>query len=270
MPLARQMFLQLVMEGRTRRMKTQLTTFVLLLAAAVALAACATPAPAAQAPGPEATAAATAAANAEATAEGAGDTAAEAIAEATTAAATEATGEATGEATAEAEETAAHDMAAHAGMNMDPATAFDLRFIDGMIPHHEGAIAMAQQALEQSERPEIKELAQAIIAAQQAEIEQLQAWRAAWYADAPASEGMAMDMGGGMSMMEVPAGEQPFDQRFIDSMIPHHEDAVLMSQEALTQAEHPEIKQLAQAIIDAQQREIQQLQAWRASWFPNQ
>jgi uncharacterized protein (DUF305 family) len=44
-------------------------------------------------------------------------------------------------------------------MNMDlgPKDAnFDLRFIDGMTPHHEGAIAMAQEALQKSKRPEIK------------------------------------------------------------------------------------------------------------------
>jgi uncharacterized protein (DUF305 family) len=231
-------------------MKIRLTTLVLLLMAAVLLAACATAAPAAQAPAVEATT----------------ETAAETATETATEAATEAPEET---AAAEVAATPTHDMASmapgevmtdtgamgdmagHEGMNMDPATAFDLGFIDSMIPHHEGAIAMAQQALEQAEQPEIKALAQEIIDAQQAEIQQLQEWRAAWYADAPPSEGMAMDMGSGMSMMAVPEGEQPFDLRFIDSMIPHHEDAIMMAQEALTQAEHPEIKELAQAIIDA-------------------
>lgn len=36
---------------------------------------------------------------------------------------------------------------------------FDLRFINAMIPHHQGAIDMAQQALEKSDRTEIEELA---------------------------------------------------------------------------------------------------------------
>lgn len=78
-----------------------------------------------------------------------------------------------------------------------------------------------------------------------------------------------MDMGSGMDMMAVPEGDQPFDLRFIDSMIPHHEDAIVMAQEALAQSEHEEIEQLAQQIIDAQQAEIQQLQEWRAAWYPN-
>lgn len=37
-------------------------------------------------------------------------------------------------------ETEVGDMA---GMDMNTETAFDIRFIDSMIPHHEGAIAMA-------------------------------------------------------------------------------------------------------------------------------
>jgi uncharacterized protein (DUF305 family) len=237
-------------------MKIRLTTLVLLLVAAVLLAACATPAPAAQAPAVEAAT--------EATIEASQETpAAEVAATPTHDMASMAPGEVM------TDTGAAGDMAGHEGMNMDPATAFDLRFIDSMIPHHEGAIAMAQQALEQAEQPEIKELAQQIITAQQAEIQQLQEWRTAWYAEAPPGEGMTMDMGSGMSMMAVPEGEQPFDLRFIDSMIPHHEDAIMMAQEALMQAEHPEIKELAQEIIDAQEGEIQQLQEWRAAWFPN-
>ena len=35
-------------------------------------------------------------------------------------------------------------------------------FIDGMIVHHDGAIAMAERALEESERPEIRALAEAV------------------------------------------------------------------------------------------------------------
>lgn len=143
--------------------------------------------------------------------------------------------------------------------------SLDLSFIDAMILHHEGAISMAQQALEQAEHDELKQMAQEIISAQEAEIAQLQAWRTAWYPDVALTAGMGMDMG----TMEVAGGDQPFDLRFIDAMIPHHEGAIRMAQETLTGAEHGEIKQMAQAIIDAQQAEIAQLQEWRAAWYPD-
>jgi uncharacterized protein (DUF305 family) len=50
-----------------------------------------------------------------------------------------------------------------------------------MIPHHQSAIEMAQVAREKSEIPEIKELAEDIISAQQEEIEQMTRWRRQWY-----------------------------------------------------------------------------------------
>jgi len=57
------------------------------------------------------------------------------------------------------------------------------------------------------------------------------------------------------------------DRHFIEEMIPHHEDAVTMSELALTRAEHPELKQLAETIIRDQTREIEQMRAWYASWY---
>ena len=58
---------------------------------------------------------------------------------------------------------------------------YDLRFIDAMMMHHQGAVVMAKEALEKSQRPEIKQLANNIIAAQKKEIAQMKQWRTAWY-----------------------------------------------------------------------------------------
>ena len=53
--------------------------------------------------------------------------------------------------------------------------------MDAMIPHHESAIEMAKVAYEKSDNPQIKELAQNIMSAQQEEIEQMNRWRQQWY-----------------------------------------------------------------------------------------
>jgi uncharacterized protein (DUF305 family) len=58
--------------------------------------------------------------------------------------------------------------------------AFDLEFIEQMIPHHEGAVIMAKEALQKSQRAEIKNMANAIIRDQEAEIKQMKDWQAAW------------------------------------------------------------------------------------------
>jgi len=172
----------------------------------------------------------------------------------------------------------------HGGMNhsmdLGPADAsYDLRFIDGMILHHQGALDMAKEAQEKSQRPEMKKLADEIIQAQNKEIAQMQQWRAAWYPKA-GDKVMAHDaqMGHMMEMtpeqkqammmsMDLGAADAEFDLRFINGMIPHHEGAVVMAQDALQKSQRPEIKKLAEEIIKAQEIEINQMKQWRQSWY---
>ncbi|MEO5617774.1 MAG: DUF305 domain-containing protein [Candidatus Eisenbacteria bacterium] len=139
---------------------------------------------------------------------------------------------------------------------------FDLRFIDNMTTHHQSAIDMARAAEATLTHPETKEFARQIIADQTKEIDQMKAWRDAWYEGAPSAKsdkipGMDMqhEMGGGDS-----------DISFIEMMIPHHQGAIEMAKAALQQAKRPEIKQLAQSIIMAQDAEIQRMNGWKAAW----
>ena len=57
------------------------------------------------------------------------------------------------------------------------------------------------------------------------------------------------------------------DQQFIEHMIPHHEDAVVMSQLLLKNADHPELQQLAKNIIKSQTQEITQMKNWYKKWY---
>lgn len=167
-------------------------------------------------------------------------------------------------------------------MSMDLGAAdanFDLRFIDAMIPHHQGAIDMAKEAQQKSKRPEIKKLAADIIKAQDREIAELKQWRQAWYPKA-SSTPMAYDSKTGQMMpmssaqikammmsMDLGSADDQFDLRFINAMIPHHEGAVTMAKDALSKSKRPEIKDLSQEILTSQQTEIAQMQQWRKTWY---
>jgi uncharacterized protein (DUF305 family) len=176
----------------------------------------------------------------------------------------------------------------------------DRQFIVMMIPHHEGAIAMADLALSRARRHEIKALALSIKASQTSENLQMRSWYRQWYGqEVPSwalgsrwswqnSRGMGGPMGmggrmgaggmgmGGMGMHGMGMGgtnlaalrQAPdFDRAFIEQMIPHHQMGVMMASMAQTNAQHPELRQLEQAMVRAQSDEIQRMEQWYRNWY---
>lgn len=155
--------------------------------------------------------------------------------------------------------------------------SIDQHFIEQMIPHHEGAIEMAQLALVKAKRPETKTLATAIIAAQQKEITDMKAWYKVWFGtDVPVAGQHMMNghmMQGSMSHMDSMSGDmetlknaKDFDLEFAKQMIPHHEMAVMMAQMLQGSTNRSEMKILAQNIISSQNQEIEIMRGWIKMW----
>ncbi len=68
------------------------------------------------------------------------------------------------------------------GLHDKTGLEFEQAFIDNMIVHHEGAVAMAQMVLQKSHRPELVQLANDIVAAQTREIDMMRSWKTQWFA----------------------------------------------------------------------------------------
>ena len=158
------------------------------------------------------------------------------------------------------------------GPRAKPSVPYDLRFIEAMVAHHEGAIEMARPAQTQALHPELKEFALKVIADQSREVEQMKAWRMQWYPGRPGPTDIYSMPGMTRTMMDISPMHMDklsgaaFDNMFVQMMIPHHEGAVTLAKDALVRAEHPETRALAQQIIDAQQAEIAMMNRWIEEW----
>ena len=156
-------------------------------------------------------------------------------------------------------------MSGHGAVNNSRSTmTMDVsrHFIEQMIPHHEDAVTMSDLALTQAEQPELKQLATTIKQTQSAEIKQMQDWYTQRYGtDVPTTTGMRM------GQMQSIDGDRHFDKAFIEAMVPHHEQAVMMSTMVLQSADWPELRTFLQNIITTQTAEIEKMRQWYQQWY---
>ena len=154
----------------------------------------------------------------------------------------------------------------------------DVTFVQGMIPHHRGALAMAQLAEGRAQDPRVLDLATRIEAAQQPEIDTMTGWLEEWGEPVPEEAdgsaggmdhggghpGGGADMGGmteeGMAALETASGAE-FDRMFLAMMIEHHRGAVEMAETEIVEGSNPDAVDLARDIADAQTAEITEMEA---------
>lgn len=149
--------------------------------------------------------------------------------------------------------------------------ALDIVFAQLMIPHHQQAVEMSDMALSQASSNDVKTLAEQIKSEQAPEIAVMRGWLANW----GASETMGDDhsghsMGTGMmtadDMAALSALNGPdFDRVWLQMMVSHHKGAITMAQDVLATTNDPEVKTLAQAIIDAQTKEIASIEVLQSN-----
>lgn len=70
-----------------------------------------------------------------------------------------------------------------------------------------------------------------------------------------------------MMLQQLGPSDQNYDQRFIDMLITHHQEAIVMGQDAERKARHSELREMARKIVNDQTKEMQQLRTWRNQWY---
>ncbi|WP_330290321.1 DUF305 domain-containing protein [Streptomyces sp. NBC_00576] len=142
--------------------------------------------------------------------------------------------------------------------------AQDVTFAQGMIPHHKGALAMAEEAADKASSAEVKSLAARIEKAQAPEIETMTDWLKTWGKDVPTSTesmpGMeSMEGMESMPGMDHAASGKEFDKNFLTMMIEHHKGAVTMATTEKTKGKYAPATSMADDVIRTQNAEITEM-----------
>ena len=159
---------------------------------------------------------------------------------------------------------------AASGAEKTPAAhnAQDVSFAQGMIPHHQQALEMAEVAADRASSAQVKDLATRIEKAQDPEIRTMSGWLKAWGEDVPsAAPGMDHSGHSGMAgMMDQEdmdklskASGKAFDTLFLTLMVEHHEGAVEMAEDEKAKGAYGPATELAGDVVTAQTAEIEEM-----------
>jgi uncharacterized protein (DUF305 family) len=144
------------------------------------------------------------------------------------------------------------------------ANATDVMFTQMMIPHHEQAIEMSDMLLAKDGIDDrVTALAEDIKAAQQPEIDQMEAWLEEWGMDMPGMDagGHGSHGGGMMSEEDMQALDEATgveaSRLFLEQMIEHHEGAIDMAEDVVENGSNADVIALAESIVASQTAEIE-------------
>ncbi|WP_069763762.1 DUF305 domain-containing protein [Streptomyces sp. LUP47B] len=147
----------------------------------------------------------------------------------------------------------------------------DVSFAQGMIPHHQQAVEMAELADGRAASAQVKDLAARVEKAQGPEISTMSGWLKAWDEKVPESmpgmdhsgmegmDGMAGMMDSAdMDKLKKASGKE-FDSMFLTMMVEHHKGAVEMATTEKAKGEYKDATAMAGDIVTSQNAEISEM-----------
>ncbi|MEV0786094.1 DUF305 domain-containing protein [Streptomyces sp. NPDC050423] len=155
--------------------------------------------------------------------------------------------------------------AAKAAAGADTPNSADVRYVRMMIQHHSQALVLTRLVPSRSGSAAVKRLAERITAAQQPEIGAMKGWLSrngqpeqAEGHDHGAMPGMATT--GQLKELRAAKGKA-FDQLFLKRMITHHQGAVTMATEVLSEGNNVQVEEMADDVVAQQTTEISRMRA---------
>lgn len=155
--------------------------------------------------------------------------------------------------------------AAKAAAGVDTPNSADVRYVRMMIEHHAQALALTRLVPARSRSDAVKRVAERITAAQQPEIGAMKGWLSrhgrteqADGHDHGAMPGMAT--AAQLDQLRAAKGKA-FDQLFLKLMITHHQGAVTMATEALSEGNNIQVEEMADDVVAQQTTEISRMRA---------
>lgn len=137
--------------------------------------------------------------------------------------------------------------------------SLDLRYINAMIAHHRGAILLAEQAQKASQKKEIKDLVTDILKNEPPAIQELYNWKKAWYGDTKkVRDPIVAHLG---------EYDEKYELRFLNALIAHHEDGLLMTREVRTKSSRMEILNNADKVDTFFVTTLEVFKQWRKAWY---
>lgn len=146
------------------------------------------------------------------------------------------------------------------GMGLGQADRLvDLRYINAMAAHHRGAMLLAEQVKDKSQRAEVRELAAAILKNEPVLIDELYSWKKQWYKSGQAARDPRVAKLGNF--------DDKMDLRFLNALIAHHQDGVAMTMDIRLKSSRNEVLNNADAVQDFLTKSGDMLKGWRKQWY---